>query len=100
MEIQTNAFKRAILAGDRQIGLWSTLGSITALEMIAPAGFDWIVLDTEHAPNELPDVIGQMRVLPGGKRRAGRPSGLDRHRADQALPGCRGPTPANRKSVG
>src|SRR3546814_20417151 len=91
MVIQTHAFKRTVRAVDRQVGLGSTLGSSTALEMIAPAGFDWSGRDTGHSPNELPDVIGQWRVLTGGNRRAGRPSGLERHRADQALPGCRGP---------
>ncbi len=63
MQLPVNRFKHAILAGRRQIGLWSSLGSPTAMEMLAHSGFDWFVLDTEHAPNELPDVIAQMRVL-------------------------------------
>jgi 4-hydroxy-2-oxoheptanedioate aldolase len=63
MQLPVNRFKHAILAGRCQIGLWSSLGSPTAMEMLAHSGFDWFVLDTEHAPNELPDVIAQMRVL-------------------------------------
>ena len=66
MEIRHNRFKRALAAGQRQIGLWMSLGSAPAAEVIGPAGFDWLVLDTEHAPNELPDVVAQLRVLDGG----------------------------------
>lgn len=65
MEIRHNRFKRALAAGQRQIGLWMSMVGPTAAEVIAPAGFDWLVLDTEHAPNELPDVLAQLRVLEG-----------------------------------
>jgi 4-hydroxy-2-oxoheptanedioate aldolase len=63
METPCNHFKRAIAEGRRQIGLWSSSGSVAVAEMLGPAGYDWILLDTEHAPNELPDVIAQMRAL-------------------------------------
>jgi 4-hydroxy-2-oxoheptanedioate aldolase len=58
-----NRFKRAILDQQTQIGLWSSTGSIAAVEMLGSAGYDWILLDTEHTPTELPDIIAQMRVL-------------------------------------
>jgi 4-hydroxy-2-oxoheptanedioate aldolase len=70
MDIPTNAFKRAIAKQQRQIGLWSSSGSVAAIEMLAHAGYDWILLDTEHTPTELPDIIGQMRVLIGGTAEA------------------------------
>lgn len=63
MEIRKNAFKRAVAAGERQIGLWSSSGSAAVVELLGPAGYDWILLDTEHAPTELQDIIAQMRVL-------------------------------------
>lgn len=66
MEIRHNRFKRALAMGRRQIGLWLSLGGAPAAEIVGPAGFDWLVLDTEHAPNELPDVLTQLRVLDGG----------------------------------
>lgn len=66
MNLAANTFKRALMAGERQIGLWSSMGSVAALEMVAHSGFDWILLDTEHSPNELPDIVAQMRVLVGG----------------------------------
>jgi 4-hydroxy-2-oxoheptanedioate aldolase len=65
MELPRNAFKRAILAGRPQIGLWSSSCSSTVMEIIAGAGYDWIVIDTEHAPNELPDVIDHLRAMKG-----------------------------------
>jgi 4-hydroxy-2-oxoheptanedioate aldolase len=70
MEIRHNRFKRALAAGQRQIGLWMSMGGPVPAEVIAPAGFDWLVLDTEHAPNELPDVLAQLRVLDGAHAEA------------------------------
>ena len=63
MELPKNDFKHAIAGQRRQIGLWSSSGSAAVVEMLGPAGYDWILLDTEHAPSELPDVVAQMRVL-------------------------------------
>jgi 4-hydroxy-2-oxoheptanedioate aldolase len=61
-----NAFKAALQEGARQIGLWSGLGSNIAAEIIGRAGFDWIVLDTEHAPNEVPGLLSQLQAMSGG----------------------------------
>jgi 4-hydroxy-2-oxoheptanedioate aldolase len=61
-----NPFKQAIRAGRPQIGLWSSLCSNIAAEVIAGSGFDWILIDTEHAPNELPAVFSQLQALAGG----------------------------------
>jgi 4-hydroxy-2-oxoheptanedioate aldolase len=63
METPQNRFKRALAAQQRQIGLWSSSGSAAVAEMLGLSGYDWILLDTEHTPSELPDVIAQMRVL-------------------------------------
>jgi 4-hydroxy-2-oxoheptanedioate aldolase len=65
MDMPINRFKRALASGQRQIGIWSSSGSPAAVEMIAHAGFDWVLLDTEHAPNELPDIMHQMRAMMG-----------------------------------
>jgi 4-hydroxy-2-oxoheptanedioate aldolase len=66
MEMPVNTFKKAIREGRAQIGLWcSTCSNITA-EVIAGAGFDWILIDTEHAPNELPMVLSQLQAMVGG----------------------------------
>src|SRR5437660_1377768 len=61
-----NPFKQALREGRPQIGLWSSLCSNISAEVIAAAGFDWILVDTEHAPNELPLVVSQLQALAGG----------------------------------
>ena len=66
MEIPRNRFKHALREGRRQIGFWLSLGSATAAEIVAGAGYDFVAIDTEHAPNELPGVIDQLRALEGG----------------------------------
>ena len=66
MELQRNAFKHAIAAGKLQIGLWSSLCSNIVAEIIGDSGFDWILLDTEHSPNEVPGLLSQMQALGRG----------------------------------
>ncbi len=66
MQIPVNLFKRALAERRLQIGLWSQLCSPIAAEVLAGAGLDWVVIDTEHAPNELPAVADQLRALDGG----------------------------------
>ncbi|MBX6329985.1 MAG: HpcH/HpaI aldolase/citrate lyase family protein [Pseudolabrys sp.] len=63
MELQRNAFKHALAAGKLQIGLWSSLCSNIAAEIVAESGFDWILLDTEHAPNEIPSLLSQLQAI-------------------------------------
>ncbi|HRO58082.1 MAG TPA: HpcH/HpaI aldolase/citrate lyase family protein [Burkholderiaceae bacterium] len=58
----TNAFKRALAAGEAQIGLWSSIPSNYTVEILAGAGFDWILLDTEHSPNDLESVLTQLQA--------------------------------------
>src|SRR5215475_11110499 len=65
-EFQTNAFKRALSQGKLQIGLWSSLCSNIAAEVISDSGFDWILLDTEHSPNEIPDLVTQPQAVQRG----------------------------------
>src|SRR3954471_752817 len=62
----SNSFKRSLAEGRPQIGLWCSLCNNIAAEIIAGAGFDWILIDTEHAPNELPNVFSQLQALVGG----------------------------------
>jgi 4-hydroxy-2-oxoheptanedioate aldolase len=62
MELPRNAFKRALQAAQAQIGLWSSLSSNYTVEVIAGAGFDWILLDTEHSPNDLENLLTQLQA--------------------------------------
>jgi 4-hydroxy-2-oxoheptanedioate aldolase len=65
-ELQRNEFKRAIAAGQLQIGLWSSLCSNIAAEIISESGFDWILLDSEHSPNEIPGLLSQLQAIGRG----------------------------------
>jgi 4-hydroxy-2-oxoheptanedioate aldolase len=66
MELPVNRFKRAIKAGKAQIGIWSSLSSHIVAEVLSNSGFDWVLLDTEHSPNELPMVQAQLQAMHGG----------------------------------
>ncbi|NVO15138.1 MAG: HpcH/HpaI aldolase/citrate lyase family protein [Rhodoplanes sp.] len=66
MELRVNKFKRALAEKKLQIGLWSSLSDGLSVEILAGAGFDWILIDTEHAPNELPMVCRQLQASVGG----------------------------------
>lgn len=61
MRTPTNAFKKALLNPEPQIGLWVGLANGYAAEMIAGTGFDWLLIDGEHAPNDLRSVLEQLQ---------------------------------------
>jgi 2-dehydro-3-deoxyglucarate aldolase len=58
-----NHFRQDLLAGKRLIGCWSALGSPITTEILGLAGFDWILLDGEHAPNDVLSFIPQLMAL-------------------------------------
>jgi 4-hydroxy-2-oxoheptanedioate aldolase len=62
MDLPQNTLKRALRAGRTQIGLWSSLSSNYTVEVIAGAGFDWILLDCEHSPNDLESLLAQLQA--------------------------------------
>jgi len=57
-----NRFKQAITAGQPQIGLWQALATPYTCEICAGAGFDWLLIDGEHAPNTVPLVLAQLQA--------------------------------------
>ena len=62
MELPRNSFKHALKAGSAQIGLWSSLSSNYSVEVIAGAGFDWMLLDSEHSPADLENLLLQLQA--------------------------------------
>jgi 4-hydroxy-2-oxoheptanedioate aldolase len=58
-----NTFKAALQAGQRQIGLWVGLADANAAEALAGCGYDWLLLDGEHAPNDVRTVLEQLRAV-------------------------------------
>ena len=63
MSIPHNAFKRRLLAGDKQYGLWLGLAQTISTEICAGAGFDWLLVDAEHGPNDLRSILAQLQVI-------------------------------------
>ena len=61
-DLPKNEFKRAIAAGRQQIGLWVSLANPYSAELCAGAGFDWMVIDGEHSPNDPPTVLPQLQA--------------------------------------
>jgi len=58
-----NAFKDALTGGKPQIGLWLALANDYTAEIAATAGFDWLLIDGEHAPNDVRSILGQLQTL-------------------------------------
>lgn len=58
-----NTLKRALLAGRLQRGLWLNTGSAFVAELVGSAGFDWALIDAEHGPNTLTEILPQVQAL-------------------------------------
>ncbi len=63
MPAPNNAFKQALIEGNRVIGCWSSFGEAVTAEIMGTAGFDWLVIDGEHAPNDIRSIRDQLMAL-------------------------------------
>ena len=63
MELPANNFKRSLIAGRQQVGLWVSLASAYSAEIVAGSGFDWLLIDTEHSPNEVDTTLAQLQAV-------------------------------------
>jgi 4-hydroxy-2-oxoheptanedioate aldolase len=63
MDLPTNPFKQALRRGRPQIGLWVGLADAYVAELLATAGFDCLVIDAEHAPNDPRSVLPQLQAM-------------------------------------
>ncbi len=61
--ILSNPFKAGLLQGEAQIGLWLSSTSSYMAEIAATSGYDWLLIDGEHAPNTIQDFIISCRPL-------------------------------------
>lgn len=78
MDLPKNTFKAALRAGKQQIGLWCTLPGSGVAEMLAGCGFDWMLIDTEHSPTDLPTVQTMLQAMaPYPTHAAARPGSLN-----------------------
>ncbi|MFC6618967.1 4-hydroxy-2-oxoheptanedioate aldolase [Deinococcus radiophilus] len=58
-----NSFKQALQSGQTQYGYWLALAHPYAAEACAGAGYDWLLIDGEHAPNTVPDILAQLQAV-------------------------------------
>lgn len=78
VDLTVNPFKQALTARQPQLGIWSSLCSSLLAEVLGDTGYDWILFDTEHAPNEPLTLIGQLQAIRGsGAQAVVRPAAND-----------------------
>ncbi len=65
MDLPVNQFKRAIMSGRTPVGTWLSSGSPATAEALGCAGFDFLVVDTEHTPIDVPQMIEILRTIAG-----------------------------------
>ena len=58
-----NRLKDALADGRTQLGLWLALANSYTAEICAGAGFDWLLVDEEHAPNTITSIIAQLQAI-------------------------------------
>jgi 4-hydroxy-2-oxoheptanedioate aldolase len=63
MDLPTNTFKQALLQGTPQFGLWAAFADAYVTEVLATTGFDWLLIDNEHAPNDLRSTLAQLQAV-------------------------------------
>jgi 4-hydroxy-2-oxoheptanedioate aldolase len=63
MQHPINPFKRALKNGETQIGLWQGLASSYSAELCATVGYDWLLIDAEHVPNTVQNVLEQLQAI-------------------------------------
>ena len=61
MPAPTNTFKQAFRDCQLQLGCWLGLADGYATEIASTASFDWLLIDGEHAPNDLRSILVQMQ---------------------------------------
>lgn len=63
MPVPVNPMKSALKEGRLQVGLWLGLANPYTAELAAGSGFDWLVIDGEHGPNDIPTILSQLQAI-------------------------------------
>lgn len=61
--MSTNPFKAALGRGESQVGLWLSMAQPYSAEICATAGFQWLLIDGEHAPNDVSSTLAQLQAV-------------------------------------
>lgn len=65
MKNPENRFKIALREERHQLGIWNTIGGNTVPELLAGCGFDWVLIDSEHSPLEVTDILPALQTIAG-----------------------------------
>ena len=71
MKVPHNRFKQAMAEGRTQIGLWVALADAYSTELMAGIGYDWLLIDGEHAPNDVRSVLAQLQAVASAQQAFG-----------------------------
>ncbi|WP_019938759.1 aldolase/citrate lyase family protein [Bordetella sp. FB-8] len=63
MHLPINPFKAALARNEPQYGIWAGFATSYAAEIVAGTGYDWMLIDGEHAPNTVPSLLGQLQSV-------------------------------------
>jgi 4-hydroxy-2-oxoheptanedioate aldolase len=63
MDLPINSFKQALSQRSVQLGLWAAFADAYVTEALASVGFDWLLIDNEHAPNDLRSTLSQLQAV-------------------------------------
>lgn len=63
MSISVNPFKEALSEKSPQLGIWLGLANSYSAELMAGSGFDWLLIDGEHAPNDINSILSQLQAI-------------------------------------
>lgn len=63
MKKLTNSFKTRLLAGDTQYGYWLAMANAYTAEIAATCGFEWLLIDGEHGPNDVRSILAQLQAV-------------------------------------
>ncbi|CRM12516.1 4-hydroxy-2-oxo-heptane-1,7-dioate aldolase [Pseudomonas sp. 24 E 1] len=63
MHMPRNGFKAALAKDATQYGIWAGFATGYAAEIVASLGYDWMLIDGEHAPNTVPSVLNQLQTV-------------------------------------
>lgn len=63
MKIPPNSFKQALKSGEQQYGFWLGFCNVLSAELCGQLGYDWLLIDAEHAPNDLQSIHSQLMAI-------------------------------------
>ncbi|MEP2642510.1 HpcH/HpaI aldolase/citrate lyase family protein [Roseobacter sp.] len=70
MPAPLNSFKKALADGETLLGCWMSFAESITAEALSGVGFDWLLIDGEHSPNDIRSIRDQLVTLKGSDSHA------------------------------